>query len=55
MLNPNTHNRLVVGSNPTEPTSGASILLNSLLNFFHFLPPYFTNGYPAVDQPTMPS
>jgi len=25
MKNPNTHNRLVVGSNPTEPTSNIAV------------------------------
>ncbi len=40
MLNPNTHNRLVVGSNPAEPTSEAIITQNASDSFrkSHVLP-----------------
>jgi len=33
MENPNTHNRLVAGSNPAEPTSEANFPLNAADSF----------------------
>ena len=41
-MNHNTHNRLVVGSNPTEPTSQIWILLN----FFYCAALFFSFRLP---------